>query len=166
MVCTARLLLAAFAASLLVSLGCGKKEMPPEVPAMESNNSSTASTPSQSKPAPAGVPQALKDRIDREWPQIEETGKQFLAKFAEVQAAQAAGDREKMQAGIHDANKLYMSAMDRWAEINNWVTDQQDGGKITDADAEACLRYLAPYEKRTKEWQSKNKPLKELSTVK
>ena len=142
--------------------GCDKKKKAPEPPP-----TTTAQKPEPKKtPAPAGIPQSLKDKLDTEWPEIKAKGEEFVAKFEEAQKAQNSGDRTAMNTAINEASELYGEAAEQWAEFENWINDQEDDGKMTADEAERCRRFLSTYERTVKDWRKKAKALKEFMTVK
>jgi hypothetical protein len=150
-------------ALVLVAPACGRKKAPPpiEQPAVQK----PAVEPRPLK-APPGVPDELRRLVEREWPGILKEGDAFLAKFKEFQNAQGSGDRAAMSALVEEARPLCQSAMDKWADIAYWVENKVADGAIDEATADKCRDFLRDYEKRVKEWESKNKVLKEFSTAK
>jgi len=146
-------------ALLLVAPACGRKKQPPAAP---SPVSQTPVGPPKIQ-APAGVPQELKDLVQREWDRIAKEGDLFLVKFKEAEAARANEDRTAMDAAIEEANEHYKTAQDMWAEITYWPDNELGDGKIDEATAEECRKWLGIYNKRVDEWTKKNKALKEYS---
>jgi hypothetical protein len=150
-----------FLAALLVAPACGRKKPPPAPPPV----SQTPVGPPKVN-APPGVPQALKDLVQKDWDRIVKEGEAFLAKFKEAETAKANDDRSAMDVAIEDANRHYQNATEMWAEIAYWPDTAQDDGKIDEATAEECRKWLATYNKRVDEWTKKNKGLKEFSRTK
>lgn len=147
---------------LLVAPACGRKKLPPP-PDQPAQKPVAEARPLK---APPGVPEELRRLVEREWPGILKEGDAFLEKFKEFQNAQGSGDRAAMSALVEEAGPLCRSATDKWAVIAYWVEDKVQDGGIDEATAEKCREFLRDYEKRVKEWESKNKVLKEFSTVK
>jgi hypothetical protein len=148
-------------ALLLVAPACGRKKQPPAPPPV----SNAPVGPPKVQPPP-GVPAALGQLLDREWPLVAKDGAAFLAKFKEFESARAAGDRSLMSSLAEDAGDLYEAATERWALVVYWPDEQLDAGKIDEATRDACVEFLRKYEKDMKEWQSKSKVIKEFTTVK
>lgn len=132
---------------------CGRK--PKKAPAVPAAPVQQPTRPTVA--APPSVPQSLVDRVQRDWPTIEKEGQLFLAKFAQVQAAQ--GDRARMDPLIDEAKQHYENALESWNEIYYSVDD------MPEAQAEACRRYLGTWNKQVDSWTSKAKALKEFSRV-
>ncbi len=150
-------------ALLVVAPACGRKKRPPPAP-----ESAPVEAP---KPppiiAPKEVPTELKDLVQKEWPAIVRDGNAFLDRYKEFQTAQGSGDRAAMAAVGEQARQLFDRANDRWAEVYYWVDNALGDGKIDEATAEVCRKFLAdPYNKQVTEWTKKNKILKEFSTAK
>jgi hypothetical protein len=150
-------------AMLLVAPACGRKAPPP--PAEIPSQPQTPVGPPKIS-APPGVPQELKDLVQKDWDKIVKEGNAFLAKFKEAQTAKENNDRAAMDGAIDDANKHYQAAADMWAEIAYWPDNARDDGTIDDATAEACKKWLGTYERTVEEWTKKNKGLKEFSRSK
>lgn len=151
-----------FLALLLVAPSCGRKNQPPPAPPPVSN---APVGPPKVQPPP-GVPAALGQLLDREWPLIARDGEAFLAKFKDFENARAAGDRALMSGLADDAGDLYEAALARWAEVTYWPDNQLDAGKIDEATHEACQEFLRKYEKDVNGWTKKSKVIKEFTTVK
>jgi hypothetical protein len=150
-------------ALLLVAPACGRKKQPPPAPPPVSN---APVGPPKINPPP-GVPGALKHLVETEWPAIVKDGNAFLDKYKEFQAAQASGDRAAMASIGEQARNLFERANEKWAEIYYWADNSLSDGKIDEATAEVCRKFLAdPYNKQVTEWTKKNKVLKEFSTAK
>ena len=122
------------------------------------------SKPAKTKmaPAPAGVPQEIKDMVEREWPKVEAAGAKFEEAFARCKASMAKGDRPS-QADITTASKA-MNTLDGWAEIWNKLYDMEN--EIGKASMTKTENYLGKYDRKVKAWTKKSKALKEFSTVK
>jgi len=147
-----------FLVLVLIAPACGRKKQPPPPPAP------VVQAPVEvSRKAPPGVPQALKDLVDREWPSVLKDGDAFLAKFKEFQNTQGGRDRDAMDPLIDEAKENYEAALEKWADVNNWVQDREDDHSLDSATIEKCREFLAPYEKQVKEWGSKAKVMKEFS---
>ena len=148
-----RLLLAPLFALVLVA-ACDKKSKPIPQPVQPVQPEQPA-TPSIS--APAQVPEALKQRVAREWPEIERMGNEFMQMFSQAKAMRDAGDREALSNLIDRANPLFQQASDRWAEIYYSVDDLEEN------TAEVCRKWLESYDKKVHSWQVASKSLKEFS---
>ena len=142
-----------------IAVGCGKKTgtttKTPTTETTEPKNSGMA-------PAPAGVPQKIKDMVEREWPKVEAAGANFEVAFARCKASMAKGDRPS-QADITEASKA-MNTLDGWAEIWNTLYDMEN--EIGKASMTKTENYLGKYDRKVKGWTKKSKALKEFSTVK
>jgi hypothetical protein len=150
-------------ALLLVAPACGRKKAPPPV---EQPAAQTPVGPPRIN-APKEVPVALKNLVEREWPGIVRDGNAFLDKYKEFQAAQGSGDRAAMATVGEEARQLFDRANEKWAEIYYWADNELGDGKIDEATAEVCRKFLSdPYNKQVTEWTKKNKVLKEFSTAK
>jgi hypothetical protein len=157
-----------FALSALVTVGCGKKKLPPPPPAANpAPISKPAPVRAQPKAtAPAGIPQEFFDLFQANWPGIEKGGAEFAAKFTEAQAAQRSGDRAKMSATIEEASKIYRTTTDAWAEIAYWPQNNLFDEKISQKTHDKCEAFLRKYGKKVTVWEKQAKALKEFSTVK
>ena len=146
---------------LLVAPACGRKKAPPpaDLPKPAANE------PPKPPPitAPKEVPAALKNLVQREWDAIVREGDAFLKKFQEAQIARENNDRAAMDVAIEDANRHYQAASEAWAKIAYWPDDELDAGRIDEATAEVCRKWLGEYNRRVDEWTKKNKGLKEYS---
>ena len=140
----------------LVAAGCDSKKKQPPVP-QPTQPAPRAPTPKVV--APAGVPQSLVSRVEAEWPAIEAEGKLFLQKFSEAKAAQASGNRDRMDPLIEAAKKHYERALERWNEIYYSVDDYPED------QAEKCRKFMSPKNRVVDGWTSKAKALKEFSRV-
>jgi hypothetical protein len=142
-----------------IAVGCGKKTgtttKTPTSNTVEPKKSSMA-------PAPAGVPQQIKDMVEREWPNVEAAGAKFEEAFARCKASMAAGNRP-LQSDITEASKA-MNTLDGWAEIWNTLYDME--GDLDKASMKKAENYLGKYDRKVKAWTKKSKALKEFSTVK
>jgi len=145
---------------LVVAPACGRKKTPPPA-----NTQPVVETPVAAPRinAPPGVPQELKDLVQRDWDKIVKEGDLFLAKFKEAQTAKEADDRAAMDVAIEEANHHYQLAADMWAEIAYWPDNEVGDGNIDEATADACRSWLGTYNRRVDEWTKKNKGLKEFS---
>jgi hypothetical protein len=141
----------------LVATGCDSKKPPP--PAPRQTQPAPRSTPTPKVVAPAGVPDILVARVQTEWPNIEAAGKLFLEKFAAAKAAQASGDRARMDPLIEAAKKHYERALEKWNEIYYSVDDYPE------PQAEKCRAFLSPKNRVVDGWTKKAKALKEFSRV-
>jgi len=150
-------------ALLLAAAACGRKNPPPPV-TPQGTPAVAPSAPSIN--APKGVPDELKRLVEGKWPEIAREGEAFLDKFKEAQSAQQAGDRERMDGLIEEANHHFQAANDGWAEIYYWVQNNEDDGVLDSDTAELCRGFLSSYNKRVGEWSKKNKVLKEFSRIK
>lgn len=140
--------------ALALLVGCEKKKLPQEPMPVNNNPAPKQDTPKVQ--APATVPKSLETTFNAKWPEIEREGAAFASKFAEASAAKASGDREKLDKLIDEANGHYQKLADLWAEIAYGF--DEDG-----PEAEACRRFLSPYERKVQKWQKQNKGLKEFS---
>jgi len=147
-------------ALLLVAPACGRKKKPP-LPTTQPVVEAPAG-PAKVK-APPGVPQALKDLVQSEWSGIEKEGDLFVASFKEAQAAKEKDDRSAMDVAIAEANKHYKAACDAWAVIAYWPDNELGDGKIDEATAEVCRKWLDSYNKKVEDWTKKNKGLVQFS---
>jgi hypothetical protein len=152
-------LIPVFLALLLVAPSCGRKKQPPPAPPPVSQ--APVGPPKVS--APPGVPQALKDLVQKEWDGIVREGEAFLTKFKEAEAAKSNDDRAAMDIAIEDANEHYQAALNAWARIAYWPDDAEAEGKIDEVTAEECRKWLGTYSKRVDEWTKKNKGLVQFS---
>jgi hypothetical protein len=148
-----RLLFAPLLALVLVA-GCDKKSKAVPQPVLPVQPQQPT-TPTIS--APAQVPEALKQRIAREWPEIEKMGGEFMTLFNEAKTIRASGDREALSALIDRANPIFQQASDRWAEIYYSVDD------LDENTAEVCRKWMDSYDKKVHTWQVASKSLKEFS---
>jgi hypothetical protein len=71
-----------------------------------------------------------------------------------------------MDVAIEEANRHFVAASDAWAEIAYWPENELGDGKIDEATAEVCRKFLERYNKTVTEWTKKNKALKEFSRSK
>ena len=110
--------------------------------------------------APASVPQALAERIEREWPEIEKEGKLFLDALAEATKARDAGDRAGMSPAVKVAQDHFDKAAAAWGDI----TGEFDS--LTQEQQDACWTYVRSKEKQYKGWMEKAKALAQFSTAK
>ena len=157
---TRNLVFAPFALIALFALvACGgERKAPPRPAGIESQpDRSMPKVPEIS--APATVPAQLKARVAREWPAIEELGRQFDAKFEEASKARTAGDRASLSNAAEEGGKLYGRLADDWAAIYYSVDD------LSDETAEACRRWLRTYNRKVDSWKNRSKALKEFSSA-
>ena len=142
-----------------IAVGCGKKTgTTTKTPA----SNTTEPKKSSMAPAPAGVPQQIKDMVEREWPKVEVAGAKFEEAFARCKASMAKGDRP-LQSDITEASRA-MNTLDGWAEIWNTLYDME--GDLDKASMKKSEDYLGKYDRKVKAWTKKSKALKEFSTVK
>ena len=127
-----------FLVLLLVAPACGRKKQPPPAPPPVSQ---TPVGPPKIQ-APPGVPQALKDLVQKEWDKIAKEGELFLVKFKEAETARTNDDRSAMDAAIEEANEHYQRAVDMWADIAYWADNEVGDGKIDERTAEECNKWL------------------------
>jgi hypothetical protein len=154
-------LLVLLALVALLVVGCDKKTgTTTNAPATNGNKPAK----SNMTPAPAGVPQKIKDMVDREWPKVEAAGAKFEEAFGRCKASMDAGNRPS-QADITEASKA-MNTLDGWAEIWNVVGDMEDSGELDAKSATMTKNFLGKYDSKVKGWTKKSKALKEFSTVK
>lgn len=148
-------------ALLLVAPACGRKKAPPPV-----DQPAPAAQPPVGPPkinAPKEVPSELKTLVERKWDGIAREGNAFLDKFKEATTARESNDRAAMDVAIEAANRHYQTASEAWAEIAYWPDNELADGKIDEATAEACRKWLDTYNKRVDEWTKKNKGLAQYS---
>lgn len=143
--------------ALALLVGCEKKKLPPEPTPDKTTPAPKEDTPKVR--APASVPKSLEATFNAKWPEIEREGAAFAATFAEATTARNSGDRDKLDGLIEKANGHYRKLADLWAEIAYGF--DEDG-----PEAEACRRFLSPYERKVQKWQKENKGLKEYSRAK
>lgn len=146
-------------ALLLVAPACGRKKAPP--PAAPPVSQAPVGPPKIN--APKEVPLELKTLVERKWDGIARDGNAFLEKFKEATNAKESNDRAAMDIAIEDANRHYQVASEAWAEIAYWPDNELADGKIDEATAEVCRRWLDTYNKRVDEWTKKNKGLAQFS---
>jgi len=149
--------LVCFVMVLAAFAGCEKKKLPEEPNAVPVKKDPVKKNPVVK--APSTVPKSLEALFNQKWPLIEKEGADFTARFNEASAAKKADDRDTLDTKIAEANKHFIKLADMWAEIAYGF--DEDG-----PEADACRRFLSPYEKRVKTWSKKNKGLKELSRAK
>ena len=138
----------------LVACGDSRKSLPvPPAPQQQPEPEKTA--PSIS--APPSVPDVLKQRVQSEWPVIEDLGKQFMAKFKELEAARAKDDRAAMTKAAEEAGALYRQLAHMWAALYYSVDDYDE------ATAEVCRNWLRTYDRKVKVWEKRAKATKEFS---
>lgn len=148
-------------ALLLVAPACGRKKQPPPT--------GTPSTPTVDAPkpnlppAPKEVPLALQNLVQKEWDAIIREGSAFEKNFQAAQIARDNNDRTAMDEAIAKANDHYQAAFDAWARITYWPDDELDAGRIDEATAEACRKWLGEKSQRVDGWTKKAKGLKEFS---
>ena len=143
---------------LIVLAACEKRRDLPEPVVTE--KPAAKQPEKKSSPAPKGVPQSLKDKIDQDWPGIKEAGDKFVVHFGAAQAAQRAGKRDDMQAAIDAAQKEFIAALEGWNGIYYSVDDYDE------ATAEKCRRYMRTWNRQVDGWTKKAKALKEFSRAK
>jgi len=142
----------------VMALSGGKKDAPQET-AKQPEAAATKKVEPKKVEAPANVPQALVDRVEAAWPDVEKKGDEFVVHFKAAKKAQNEGNRELFQAEIKKARDIYNDFSEQWAEV---VYAAQD---MTQAVQNSFTRYLSKYESKVKRWTKYAKPLKELSTV-
>jgi len=138
----------------LFACGDSRKSLPVP-PAPQSAPEPEKSAPSIS--APAQVPDVLRERVAKEWPIIEDLGKQFMAKFADLEKARTAEDRPAMTAAAKSAGEIYTRLGDMWASIYYSVDDYDE------ATGEVCRKWLRTYNKQVEYWEKRAKATKEFS---
>ena len=151
--------------ALVLFAACEKKsKKPPVVQNNQTQNTQPDQVTPKPKPAPTGVPAALKSMLDAKWPKLEAEGQKFNAKFMEAQKLR--GNRAALTKKIEEARQHYTTMKDIWAEIAYWPVNQLDDGNIDQKTHDLCERYLRSKSSVVKGWDKKAKSLKELSAVK
>jgi hypothetical protein len=125
-------------ALMLAMVACGdSRKSLPVPPAPQTQPEPEKPAPSIS--APPSVPDVLKQRVQSEWPVIEDLGKQFMAKFKELETARTKEDRAAMTKAADEAGKIYEKLSDMWAALYYSVDDYDE------ATGEICRKWLRTY---------------------
>ena len=149
------------AALVLAVPACGRRKKPPPPPV---ETTPVVEPPKPNPiPAPKEVPAELKRLVEKEWDAIVKEGSAFERSFQAAQVAKDSGDRAAMDVAIDDANRHFQAASEAWAAIAYWPDDAVQDGKIDEATAEVCRKWLEPKNKDVEGWTKKNKGLKEFS---
>jgi hypothetical protein len=148
-------------ALLVAAPACGRrKKPPPAAPQPAPNVEQPRPNPI---PAPKEVPAELKGLVQKEWDSIAREGAAFEKSFQAAQIAKDNNDRAAMDVAIETANEHYKIASDAWAEIAYWPDNAEADGRIDEATAEVCRKWLAEKNATVTGWTKKNKGLKEFS---
>jgi hypothetical protein len=148
-------------ALLLAVPACGKRKKPP--PAIPQPAPVVEQPKPNPIPAPKEVPAELKNLVQKDWDAIAREGAAFEKAFQAAQIAKDNNDRAAMDVAIEEANRHYQAASDAWAEIAYWPDNAQDDGRIDEATAEVCRKWLGEKNTTVTGWTKKNKGLKEFS---
>ena len=148
-------------ALLLVAPACGRKKPPPPT---GTSSTTTVDVPKPPPiPAPKEVPAELKNLVQKEWDAIARDGAAFEKRFQEATIARDNNDRAAMDVAIEAANQHYQTATEAWAEIAYWPDNAVGDGKIDEATAEICRKWLEEKNRAVEGWTKKNKALAQYS---
>ena len=148
-------------ALLLVAPACGRRKKPP--PPAETTPPPAEAPKPNPIPAPKEVPAELKRLVEKDWDSIAREGAAFEKAFQSAQIAKDNNDRGAMDVAIEEANQHYQTASDAWAEIAYWPENAVADGKIDEATADVCRKWLEGKNTTVNGWTKKNKGLKEFS---